>query len=134
MRMLFYVCVVSMGTYFILFGDMEYMKMKVTISGNVCTVTREPGDQKYYGVVNAAGESRLLHAIKTNLNAQGGNFIKKRMWRDGHLVDDMQQYVRSADIYADDAIGIYNPHWAVCGAESDYNEGEVVLAVHYFNR
>jgi hypothetical protein len=54
------------------------------------------------------------------------------MWKDGHLVDELQQYLRTrkkgagkADIY------IYSPFWALRGANDDFNEGEVRLAVVY---
>lgn len=105
--------------------------MHVEIKGNVCIVRREEGDPKFSGVVNGAGESRLLYHVKNELNKQGYDLIKKRMWKDGHLMDDMQQYLRTrkkgagkADIY------IYNPNWNVCGAEEDFNRtGEVELAV-----
>lgn len=94
-------------------------------------VIREPSDPKYYGVVNAAGESKLLYAVKNQLNAQGWDLVKKRMWKDGHLVGEMQQYLRSRkpsgnpekDIY------IWNGHWQIHGAEKDFNNGEVVLIV-----
>lgn len=107
------------------------MKLTFEKDGSL-TVTREPGDKKYYGTHNAAGESNLLHAIKTALNNQGYDLIKKRMWRDGHLVDDMQQYLRTrkkgagkADIY------IWNGQWALWGANDKFNEGEVTLNVDY---
>ena len=105
--------------------------MKVEINGTICKVTREEGDKKYYGVIGGKGESNLLHAIKNELNKQGYDLIKKRMWKDGHLVDDMQQYLRTrkkgagkADIY------IHNDMWNIRGAEEFYNErGEVELCV-----
>lgn len=106
--------------------------MKLEFKGNTLIVTREEGDKKYYGTVNAAGESKLLHDIKTELNKQGYDLIKKRMGKDGHLMDDMQQYLRTrkkgagkADIY------IYNGFWAMRGANDDFNEGEVILRVDY---
>ena len=69
--------------------------MKVTIDGHVCTVTKEPGDPHFSGVVNAAGESRLLYHIKNILNTQDYDLIKKRAYKDGHLLSDMQQYLRT---------------------------------------
>jgi len=106
--------------------------MLFQFKGNKLIVTREATDKKYYGVVNAAGESNLLHVIKNELNKQGYDLIKKRMWKDGHLVDDHQQYLRTrkkgvgkADIY------IYNPIWAIRGAEVDFNDGEVEFEVIY---
>lgn len=106
--------------------------MKLQFKGYRLIVTREPNDPKYYGTLNAKGESNLFHAIKVQLNAQGYDLIKKRMWRDGHLVDDIQQYLRTrkkgagkADIY------IYNDSWALRGANEDFNEGECSLYVDY---
>lgn len=106
--------------------------MKLQFNGNTLIVTREETDPKYYGTFNGAGESKLLYAIKNELNKQGYDLIKKRMWKDGHLVDDMQQYLRTrkrgrgkADLY------IYNSGWMIRGANERFNEGEVCLSVDY---
>lgn len=107
--------------------------MKVEIIGGTCKVTREEGDKRYSGVIGGKGESNLLYAIKNELNKQGYDLIKKRMWKDGHLVDDMQQYLRTrkkgagkADIY------IHNTMWNIKGAEEYLNKwGEVELCVTY---
>ncbi len=106
--------------------------MKVLLEKNRCTVTREPGDARISGGNrNAAGESKLLYAVKNVLNAQGRDIIKKRMAKDGHMVDDMQQYIRDRDFFRrEDAICIYNPRWATNGADETYNrDGVVVLMV-----
>ena len=95
------------------------------ISGS-CVVTREDGDPAYYGNRAAAGESRLLYAIKKALIAQGFDVIKKRMWRDGHMMDDMQQYIRSRNT---PGFCIFNDVWAVRGANEDFNKSEVTLRV-----
>jgi hypothetical protein len=106
--------------------------MKVTIQGHACIVTKEPGDPRFSGVVNAAGESRLLYHVKKILNQQGYDLIKKPMHKDGHLMSDLQQYLRTRkktgipekDIY------IYNANWNVEGAEAPLNrDGQVVLTV-----
>ncbi len=99
--------------------------MRIEFHSLYILVFREEGDKPFYGVQNAAGESALLYAVKKLLNLQGYDLIKKRMWKDGHLVDDMQQYLRTRkpsgefekDIY------IYNRLWAIEGAEVDYNRG-----------
>ena len=95
-------------------------------------VFREKGDTAYYGVMNAAGESKLFYAIKNHLNARGYDLIKKRMWRDGHLVDDMQQYIRTRKPSGDPEKDIYivNGRWAIEGAEIMYNTGSVVLQLY----
>lgn len=102
--------------------------MKVELKEYSCVVTREEGDPKFYGIVNAAGESKLLHHIKLKLKEAGHKVIKKRMWRDGHMVDDMQQYIRTEKGYSP-SFAIYNSNWAIRGAEEDFNAGEVTLAV-----
>ena len=96
------------------------------------TVKREDGDPKSYGVANAAGESNFLHWLKSILNEQYGyDLIKKRMSHDGHLVDDMQQYLRTrSPKSAGPMVAIYNHRWAIEGLEQPWNElGEVTLAV-----
>ena len=100
--------------------------MKIQLRGLQCIVTREAHDPKYYGVRNAAGESALLYAIKKQLNdTHSLGLIKKRMWKDGHMVDDMQQYLRNADW----SVAIYNTFWQIRGADVDFNKGEVVLTI-----
>lgn len=106
--------------------------MKLQFDGNSLIVTREETDPKYYGAVNAKGESNLLHAIKTELNKQGYDLIKKRMWKDGHLVDDIQQYLRTRKKGAGKAdIQIYNASFALYGANERFNDGKVTLSVDY---
>jgi hypothetical protein len=48
------------------------------------------------------------------------------MWRDGHLVDDMQQYIRTRAGFSP-AFAVWNGRWAIEGAEVDYNAGAVTL-------
>jgi hypothetical protein len=106
--------------------------LKVEIKNHACIVTREPGDPRFSGVAKAKGESRLLYHIKNILNAQGYDLIKKRMWKDGHLVDDMQQYLRTrkATGNPEKDIYIWNGQFAIRGAEEPLNEsGTVTLNV-----
>ena len=105
--------------------------MKLRFDGNCLIVTREEGDPKYYGVRNAAGESRLLYAIKKQLNTGEWDLIKKRMHKDGHLVSEMQQYLRSRKPSGNPNkdIAIYNAFWQIEGIEVRFNAGEVCLEV-----
>ena len=102
--------------------------MKVELRKNSCVITREKDDPKFYGVVNAAGESQLLYHVKEKLKEAGHKVIKKRMHKDGHLVDDMQQYLRTIKGYEPSFI-IHNSNWALEGAEVEYNSGQVVLTL-----
>jgi hypothetical protein len=106
--------------------------MKIEIDGFTMTLTREPGDPKCHGTAWAKGESRLLHLLKKELNAQGYDLIKKRMWKDGHLVSCMQQYLRPRRRPKDPKfnIAVYNSRWAIEGAEKAWNEeGRTELCV-----
>jgi hypothetical protein len=106
--------------------------MKLEFKGKWLIVEREPTDKKYYGTYQAKGESALFHAIKSELNKQGYDLIKKRMYKDGHLVDDCQQYLRTRKKGAGKAdICIYNPCFALWGANEKFNEGGVDLEVVY---
>jgi len=106
--------------------------MIVKLEPHGCTVTREKGDPVCRGLHQAAGESRLLYHIKQALNRQGYDFVKKRMWKDGHMMDDIQQYLRERKPQKDGRqLCIYNGNWAHRGIEEDFNnEGETVLVVY----
>ncbi len=60
--------------------------MKITLYGNRLAVDRRGERFK--------NESAWWYALKKILNAQGHDVIKKLMYKDGHLVDDNQYYLR----------------------------------------
>ena len=103
--------------------------MRIEFSKTYIMVYREKGDKAFYGVMNAAGESSLLHTIKNHLNKLGYDLVKKRMHKDGHLVSEMQQYLRTRKPSGnpDKDIYIFNGSWAIEGAEVMYNSGCVRL-------
>lgn len=106
--------------------------MRAEFSGTCLTVIREEGDPRFSGVRNAAGESRLLYHLKNLLNAMDFDLIKKRMSKDGHMVDDMQQYLRTRKPTGDPAkdVMIHNPSWSIEGAEIRFNrDGRTTLTV-----
>jgi len=108
--------------------------MKVELRERILLVIREDGDPKYYGVRNAVGESKLLYAIKNELNRQGFDFIKKRMAKDGHMMDGMQQYLRERRATNGRMLAIYNPRWQIEGAEREFNRGKLTLAVENISK
>ena len=82
---------------------------------------REEGDPKFYS------DSVMMHHMKIELNRQGYDLIKKRMWKDGHLVDEGQQYLRSRNVRTknvENIIMVWWQHYAVRNAFPDYNSGE----------
>lgn len=129
--------------------------MKITCQNNCMKIEKENTDPKFYGVANGAGESRLLHHIKNYLNSivQKNNgfivaikdnddlfipvkkFIKKRMAKDGHLMDDTQQYIRSEKPFIHNGVKthvcFFNDHWAINGIEEDFNNGMAMLRMEF---
>jgi hypothetical protein len=94
--------------------------VKVELSNNGCKVTRENGDPKIYS------ESLLLYRVKKELIRQGFDVIKKLMSKDGHLVDDTQQYIRERK----DKFAIWFSAYALRFSFEDYNkDGEVIYQV-----
>lgn len=101
--------------------------MKIKFDGEFgCVVTREPGDPR------AGTESQLLHWMKKVLNEKGFDFIKKLMWKDGHMVSDDQHYLRARNVNRlkpGDIWAIWSTHWLIRGLHTDYNQGEVYFRV-----
>ena len=92
--------------------------MKVLVQDTIIKVQKEDTDKKFYN------ESAFLHALKKELILQGYDVIKKRMWKDGHLVDDTQQYIRVRDF----SWCVYNDHYAISDLSDDFEKyGNVVL-------
>ena len=106
--------------------------MRVEWREHSIVVHREDGDPKFYGVQFAAGESRFLHHLKKHLNeTEGLDLIKKRMWKDGHLMDEMQQYLRSRS--KKEGIMLYNGAWQIEGAEVPWNKhGKTILLLERY--
>ena len=111
--------------------------MKVTIDGNTCVVQRENGDRGFYGQINSAwggSESNLLHHVKLKLLEAGHDLIKKRMWKDGHMVDELKQYLRARNVKKlntklkpGDIYCIHDNQWNLRNSAEDYNAGDEVL-------
>lgn len=105
--------------------------MQVTFSAGSVTLQREEGDPKFHGNAYAKGEHALLHYLKKFLNARGFSLIKKRIWKDGHLMgDEYQPYLKTPHRGANGApnICIYSGFYAIQGANERLNEtGKVTL-------
>jgi hypothetical protein len=85
-------------------------------------VERQEGDPVFHNSKWASAESTFLYHIKKQLQSVGYDCIKKRMWKDGHLVDDEQQYIR-------DRKGewcIYNDAYAIYDAGEKFNQNYLV--------
>ena len=116
--------------------------MIVTVVGSSCYVYKQDSDPIFrptrgnsswsapgwYGA-----ESRLLHHVKRILNQRGYDLIKKRMWRDGHIVGtEYSQYLRSRHVRGTPSLCIYHANHAVEISAELFNKiGMVELAVEY---
>ncbi len=97
--------------------------MKIEIKENNLVITRENNDSKYKNSGWSSAESQLLYHIQQKLNAQGYDLIKKRMWKDGHLVSDEQQYLRTRNKNSKGPhIYIWNASWNVFDSGRDLME------------
>ena len=106
--------------------------MRVEIKGNQCIVTKEKGDPRFKDSGWGSGDSTLLFQIKKALITQGYDLIKKRMWKDGHLVDDTCLYLCTRKPSGDPEkdIYIYDGNYQIRNAAEDfYKEGKVVYNV-----
>lgn len=104
---------------------------KLNWSGSTLTVIREPGDpQRFSGGGWGSGESRFLYWLKGVLNAQGHDLIKKRMWKDGHMVDDYKQYLRARSKQSPHNIALHNGRYDIEGLDDTWNrDGQATLWV-----
>ncbi len=115
------------------------MNVKLDLQTGTCVVTREAGDPLFkpagwlgHGNYTNGPESTFLYHVKRELQKQGYDVIKKRMGKDGHLVDDRQQYLRTRKWTHDGGISefcIWNSSWQIWDAGERFNQdGEVTHA------
>jgi hypothetical protein len=97
--------------------------MQVTVKKHSVEVVREEKtDKKVYS------DSQLLYQVKQKLNSMGFDFIKKRMWKDGHLVDDSQLYLRERKHNGYPTM-VWYPGYQINYAYEDFNNGCVCYSL-----
>ena len=107
--------------------------MELIFSTYTLRVIREKGDPKFYGKYNqcggwGSGESKLMHHIKKKLITMGYDVIKKRMWKDGHMMGEEQQYIRTRKTKGEGSFYIYDSHYSIRNLAKVWNKnGEIVL-------
>ena len=84
------------------------------LTGGHVTVYRDGGPKIY-------SDSAFWHAVKRELQKQGHDVIKKLMWKDGHMVDDNQYYVRSRK-YTPTSFMLSQTDFAIRSVYDDYNK------------
>lgn len=100
--------------------------MQVRMTEHSCVVTREPTDRVLRDGGWGDADSRLLFRLKEHLNRTGGDWIKKRMWKDGHLVDDTQHYIRERKSRNGVQLAVYATDYALRSSADVFNRGEPV--------
>ena len=109
--------------------------MRVTIDRESlsCIVELEDGEnppRKFNPGVSYGGrdpDSSMWYAIKNHLNENGGDWVKKRMWKDGHLMDDNQMYIRMRKPVNGEQLAIYHSAWSIYNAVDRLREDGVIV-------
>lgn len=102
------------------------MKVILNIKEKNCQVIKEQGDPRYTHGGWGDAESRFLYHVLKALKAQGYDVIKKRMWRDGHMVDSTQQYIRTREFLdtpkdAEGEFAIHSQGYALYDLGEEFN-------------
>lgn len=99
------------------------MQVKLNLKKNTCEVIKEKGDPHFSSSNWAEAESTFLYHVLQNLKKQGYDLIKKRMWKDGHLVDETQQYLRTRSWRGEEGeFCLYNHAYALCDLGLEFNK------------
>ncbi len=102
------------------------MKIEM-INENTCRITKEKGDPTYTTSEWGTAESALLYRVKNQLNDDGYDLIKKRAYKDGHMVDDNMAYLRTrGPTSKGPAVYIYNDKFSLHDAGREYSKKGVV--------
>lgn len=102
------------------------MKVIINKHAGLVTVEKEPGDIHFYRSGYTDAESIFLYHVKKELIKQGYDCIKKRMYKDGHMVDDLQQYIRDRK----STWFIFNRDYAIYDAGEQFNKKGVVDLIY----
>jgi hypothetical protein len=98
------------------------MLININRVNGIVIVEKQDGDPYFHTTKWALAESTFLYHIKKQLIKAGYDCIKKRMWKDGHMVDNTQQYIR-------DRKGewcIYNDNYFLYDAGEEFNKTGLV--------
>lgn len=97
------------------------MIVNFSLTDHKIEVIKEKGDKRYSRGY-ALPESGFLYDVMQALKKQGYDVIKKRMAKDGHMMDDLQQYIRTRKTSGNDSFCIYNCMWATYDLGEEYNK------------
>ena len=103
------------------------MIVTLNLDNHFCKVEKEEGDPHFSNSGWTYAESIFLYHVKRELIKQGHDVIKKRMWKDGHMTDDTNQYIRSRNVKDPEAFYVYNSNCAIWDAGIKFNDTGMVL-------
>jgi hypothetical protein len=100
------------------------MNVKLDLEKNTCFVEKEIGDKRFSHSGYAEAESTFFFNVLQILKAQGYDVIKKRMAKDGCLVDDTQQWIRTRkfDDKNPDGFALFNSRYALEDLGLEFNK------------
>jgi len=98
--------------------------MNVMFKDNLCVVTWQKGD----GYMNLSNESRFLYHLQHTLKlTKKFDLVKKRMWKDGHMVAEEQQYLRTRSWRSVlPHFCIYNHNYALYDAGQQFRQARII--------
>lgn len=96
------------------------MKVTLDLDKKICKVIKEKGDLHFKHSGWTSAESTFLYHVLQCLKKQGYDLIKKRMHKDGHMVCDHQQYIRSRCL-KNNPFCIFNNEYAISDIGLEFN-------------
>ena len=97
------------------------MKATLDLANYNCRVTKTEGDPRFTSSNWSDDESVFLYHVKQELIKQGYDVIKKRMHKDGHLVANEKQYIRSRKL-DENSFCIFNDRYDIVSAGAEFNK------------
>jgi hypothetical protein len=104
------------------------MIVELDLENDTCKVIKEAGDPVFRRSGWALAESTFLYHVKIALMRQGYDVIKKRIWKDGNIVDETQQWIRTRKFgtyTAPNEFAIFNLAYALCDLGEEFNKLQV---------
>lgn len=92
--------------------------MILTVGSSGVAVLRDISDPLFHG-----DDSRFLYHVKKSLVRLGYDCIKKKAWKDGHLVDNEMYYIRSRDR----VWYLYDPRHAERSCARDFDNDRTII-------
>ena len=96
------------------------MQIQLNDNNTCLVVIKQPGDSS----------RNILYHLKRELQARGINVVKKLMWKDGHMVNDREHYLKvpiKAATKDQPHIWVYDPNYAIRDLDTTWKESGIVF-------